>query len=89
MISGSCVHCSSKPFMSKELNIKRQIKKSLLSNVNDNDDKNEKKKIIKNMSGNVQGRNFLGDTLPDADIFATAKSFFVKSLLCSILNDYI
>ena len=48
-----------------------------------------KKKIIKNMSGNVQGRNFLGDTLPDADIFATAKSFFVKSLLCSILNDYI
>ena len=88
MISGSCVHRSSKPFMSKELNIKRQIQKSLLSNVNDNGDKNEKK-LFKNMSGNVQGRNFLGGSFPDADIFATAKSLFVKSLLCSILNDYI
>ena len=88
MISESCVHPSSKPFMSKELNIKRQIQKSLLSNVNDNGDKN-KKKMFKNMGGNVQGRNFLGGSFPDADIFATAKSLFVKSLLCSILNDYI
>ena len=48
-----------------------------------------KRKFFKNMSGNVQGRNFLGESLPDADIFATAKSFLVKSLLCSILNDYI
>ena len=74
--------------MSKQLNIKRQIQKNLLSNVNDNGD-NEKKKLFKNMSGNVQGRNFLGGSFPDADIFATAKSLFVKSLLCSILNDYI
>ena len=88
MISESCVHPSSKPFMSKELNIKRQIQKSLLSNVNDNGDKNEKK-LFKNMSGNVQGRNFLSGSFPDADIFATAKSLFVKSLLCSILIDYI
>ena len=74
--------------MSKELNIKRQIQKSLLSNLNDNGDKNEKK-LFKNMSGNVQGRNFLSGSFPDADIFATAKSLFVKSLLCSILIDYI
>ena len=47
MISGSCVNCSSKPIMSKELNIKRQIQKSLLSNVNDNGDKNEKKNCLK------------------------------------------
>ena len=47
MISESCVHRSSKPFMSKELNIKRQIQKSLLSNVNDNGDKNEKKNCLK------------------------------------------
>ena len=42
------------------------------------------KKLFKNMGGNVQGRNF-----PDADIFATAKSLFVKSLPRSILNNYI
>ena len=41
------------------------------------------------MSGNVQVRNFLGGTFPGSDIFATAKSLFVKSLLPSILNDYI
>ena len=46
------------------------------------------KKLFKNMAGNVQGRNFLGGSFPDADIFATAKSFFVKSLLRSILNNY-
>ena len=48
-----------------------------------------KKKLFNNMGGNVQGRNFLGGIFLDADIFATAKSLFVKSLLCSILNDYI
>ena len=48
-----------------------------------------KKKLFKNMSGNIQGRNFLGGSFPDPDKFATAKSLFVKSLLCSILNDYI
>ena len=48
-----------------------------------------KTKLFKNMGGNVQGRNFLGGSFPDADIFATAKSLFVKSLICSILNDYI
>ena len=74
--------------MLKELNIKRQIQKSLLSNVNDNSGKNEKK-LFKNMSGNIQGRNFLGGSFPDPDKFATAKSLFVKSLLCSILNDCI
>ena len=73
--------------MSKELNIKRQIQKSLLSNVITVI--RMKKKLFKNMSGNVQGRNFLGGSFPDADIFATAKSLFVKSLLCSVLNDYI
>ena len=48
-----------------------------------------KKKLFKNMSGNVQGRTFLSGSFPDADIFATAKSLFVKSLFCSILIDYI
>ena len=48
-----------------------------------------KKKLFKNMSGNVQGRNFLSGSFPDADIFATAKTLFVKSPLCSILIDYI
>ena len=43
-----------------------------------------KKKMFKNMGGNVQGGSF-----PDTNIFATAKSLFVKSLLPSILNDYI
>ena len=33
------------------------------------------------MSGNVQGRTFLSGSFPDADIFATAKSLFVKSVL--------
>ena len=47
MISESCVRRSSKPFMSKDLNIKRQKQKSLLSNVNDNGDKNEKKNCLK------------------------------------------
>ena len=41
------------------------------------------------MGGNVQGGNFLGGSFPDTDIFATAESMFVKSLLLSILNDYI
>ena len=41
------------------------------------------------MGGNVQGMNFLGENFPDTSIFATAKSWFVKSLLPSILNDYI
>ena len=41
------------------------------------------------MSWNVQSGNFLGGSFPDADIFATAKSLFVKSLLPFILNDYI
>ena len=40
------------------------------------------------MGGNVQGVNFLGGSFPDTNIFATAKSLFVKSLLPSILNDY-
>ena len=48
-----------------------------------------KKKMFKNMGGNVQGMNFLGGNFPDTSIFATAKSWFVKSLLPSILNDYI
>ena len=48
-----------------------------------------KKKLFKNMSGNVQGRNFPSGSFPGADIFVTAKSLFVKSLLCSILIDYI
>ena len=43
MISGNCVHCSSKPFMQKELTIKRQ--NSLLSNINDNGDNNNKKNV--------------------------------------------
>ena len=43
MISGNCVHCSSKSFMQKELNIKRQ--NSLLSNINDNGDNNNKKNV--------------------------------------------
>ena len=47
------------------------------------------KKLFKNMGGNVQGRNFLGGNFPDTDIFATAKSLFVKSLPRSILNNYI
>ena len=47
------------------------------------------KKKIKNIRGNVQGVNFLGGSFPDTNIFATAKSLFVKSLLPSILNDYI
>ena len=68
--------------MQKELNIKRQ--NSLLSNINDNGDNNNKKKMFKKMGGNVQGGSF-----PDTNIFATAKSLFVKSLLPSILNDYI
>ena len=33
-----------------------------------------KTKMFKNMGGNVQGRNFLGGSFPDADIFVTAKS---------------
>ena len=45
--------------------------------------------MFKNMGGNVQGRNFLGESFSDADIFATAKRLSVKSLLPSILNDYI
>ena len=47
-----------------------------------------KKKLFKNMGGNVQGGNFLGGSFPDKDIFATAKSLFVKRLLPSILNNY-
>ena len=47
------------------------------------------KKLFKNMGGNVQRRNFLGGNFLDADIFATAKSLFVKSLPRSILNNYI
>ena len=43
IISGNCVHCSSIPFMQKELNVKRQS--SLLSNINDNGDNNEKKNV--------------------------------------------
>ena len=45
--------------------------------------------MFKKMGGNVQGENFLGGSFPDTTIFATAKSLFVKSLLPSILNDYI
>ena len=41
------------------------------------------------MGGNVQGKNFLGGSFLNADIIATAKILFVKSLLPSILNDYI
>ena len=41
------------------------------------------------MGGDVQVRNFLGGTFPDSDIFATAKSLFVKSLVPFILNEYI
>ena len=48
-----------------------------------------KKKLFKNMGRNVQGGNFLGGSFPDTNIFATAKSLFVKSLLPSILNKYI
>ena len=48
-----------------------------------------KKKLFKNMVGNVQGGNFLGGRFPDTNIFATAKSLFVKSLLPSILNGQI
>ena len=48
-----------------------------------------KKKMFKNIGGNVQGVNFLGGSFPNTNIFATAKSLFVKSLLLSILNDYI
>ena len=73
--------------MQKELNIKRQ--NSLLSNINDNGDNNNKKKMFKKMGGNVQGGNFPGGSFADTNIFATAKSLFVKSLLPSILNDYI
>ena len=36
------------------------------------------------MGGSVPGGSF-----PYTNIFATTKSFFVKSLLPSILNDYI
>ena len=49
----------------------------------------KKKKLFKKVSGNVQVRTFLSGSFPDADIFATAKSLFVKSLLCFILIDYI
>ena len=48
-----------------------------------------KKKMFKNIGGNVQGVNFLGGSFPNTNIFATAKSLFVESLLLSILNDYI
>ena len=64
------------------------MKRQIQNNINDNSDKNEKT-LFNNIGGNVQGRNFLGGSFLNADIFATAKSLFVKSLLPSILNDYI
>ena len=45
--------------------------------------------MFKNIGGNVQGGDFLGGSFPDTNIFATAKSLFVKSLLPSNLHDYI
>ena len=45
--------------------------------------------MFKNMGGNVLDRDFLGGSFPDTDVFTTTKSLFVKSLLLSILNDYI
>ena len=45
MILGNCVHCSSKSFVQKELNVntKTEIQKRLLSNIDDGGDINEKK----------------------------------------------
>ena len=48
-----------------------------------------KKKVFKNMGGNVLGGTFLGGSFPDTNIFVTTKSFFVKSLLPFTLNDHI
>ena len=76
-------HLSKKNSTLKDRNTKR-----LLSNIDDNDD-NYEKKLFKNMGGDVQGGNFLCGSFPATDIFATAKSLFVKSLLPSILNNYI
>ena len=74
--------------MQKELNVKRQKYKSLLSNINDNGDNNEKK-VFKNMGGNVKGGTFLIGSFPDTNTFVTTESLFIKSLLPSILNDHI
>ena len=73
----------------KNSTLKDRNTKRLLSNIDDNGDNNEKKKMFKNMGGNVQGGNFLGGSFPDTDISDTSKSLFVKSLLPSILNNYI
>ena len=35
------------------------------------------------------GGNIPGESSPDTNIFATSKNFLVKSLLSSILNEYI
>ena len=48
-----------------------------------------KKKVFKNMGGNVQGGTFLGGSFPDTNIFVTTKCLFIKSLLPSILNNHI
>ena len=50
--------------------------------------KNEKKNCLKTWVGMFRVGIFWVGVFPDADIFATAKSFSVKILLPSIFNDY-
>ena len=47
-----------------------------------------KKKCLKTWVGMFRVGIFWVGVFPDADIFATAKSFSVKILLPSIFNDY-
>ena len=51
--------------------LKMESRNSILSNINDNGDNNEKQKkikmwvgILKNMGGNIPGTNFLGGSFP-------------------------
>ena len=41
-----------------------ELQNSLLSNINDDGSNNEKTKKLKNIGGNIPGRNFLGGNFP-------------------------
>ena len=45
--------------------LKTELQKILLSNINDDDDNNEKTKKFKNSGGNILGGNFLGGSFPN------------------------